>query len=63
MPARQMVMAGPNGPVRVSQTADTIGAAPLVHIGATQGLLVVLGYSAIFAATAVYLTWRRDVLE
>ncbi|MDE3230868.1 MAG: ABC transporter permease [Chloroflexota bacterium] len=39
------------------------GAQPLLHVSGAQALLVIGAYSALFIATAVILTWRRDVLE
>jgi ABC-type transport system involved in multi-copper enzyme maturation permease subunit len=63
VPVQVVVRQGPNGPVHVAQTADAIGATPLVAIGSAQALWVILGYCAVFAAVAVVLTWRRDVLE
>lgn len=39
------------------------GAQPLLPVSGGQALLVIGVYSALFIATAVILTWRRDVLE
>jgi len=36
---------------------------PLVKVDGTHTLLVALAYSAIFAAVAIFLTWKRDVKE
>jgi ABC-type transport system involved in multi-copper enzyme maturation permease subunit len=46
-----------------TQTAPTIGLTPLSTIDGTHAALVVLGYAVVFAAVAIVLTWRRDVLE
>ncbi|MHB8599131.1 MAG: hypothetical protein ACYDER_20255 [Ktedonobacteraceae bacterium] len=40
-----------------------VGIAPLVTVDGTHTLVVTLVYSAIFAVTAIVLTWRRDVKE
>jgi ABC-type transport system involved in multi-copper enzyme maturation permease subunit len=63
VPARVMVTQGPKGPVTMSQAASTLGAPVLVPVDGAHALLVVLGYSLVFAALAVIVTWRRDVLE
>ena len=43
--------------------AATVGITPLVTVDATHALLVTLAYSVIFAAVAIFLTWKRDVQE
>ena len=43
--------------------ALTIGSPPLVNVDGTQALLVTLAYAVIFAAIAIFLTWKRDVQE
>jgi ABC-type transport system involved in multi-copper enzyme maturation permease subunit len=42
---------------------ETLGSAPRVQYDLTHALLTILIYSAIFAAVAITLTWRRDVQE
>jgi ABC-2 type transport system permease protein len=42
---------------------ETIGSSPQVHYDLTHALVTILIYSAIFAAVAIVLTWRRDVKE
>lgn len=41
----------------------TIGATPFVAVDGGHTLLITLIYAIIFAAVAIILTWRRDVLE
>jgi ABC-type transport system involved in multi-copper enzyme maturation permease subunit len=41
----------------------TFGSPPLVNYDLTHVLTVIAVYSLVFAATAIGLTWRRDVLE
>jgi ABC-type transport system involved in multi-copper enzyme maturation permease subunit len=43
--------------------ASTVGITPLVNVDGTQALLVTLAYAIIFAAVAIFLTWKRDVQE
>jgi ABC-2 type transport system permease protein len=43
--------------------APALGITPLVNYDGTHALLVALIYGLIFAASAVLLIWRRDVLE
>jgi ABC-2 type transport system permease protein len=63
VPARQIVATGPHGPVTVSVPVDGFGVMPLVSVSGAHALAVIAGYSVLFAAVAVVLTWRRDVLE
>ncbi|HEY7835128.1 MAG TPA: hypothetical protein VIG30_16245, partial [Ktedonobacterales bacterium] len=60
VPAR--VITGPLGQT-ASKPASTLGIPPLVSVTSTQAILVIVGYCVVFAAIAIYLTWRRDVLE
>ncbi len=58
---------GPNLNVMPGKTVlnyvETIGATPLVAVDGGHTLLITLIYAIIFAAIAIILTWRRDVLE
>ncbi len=54
---------GPHGPVTLSVTPGGFGPLPLVQVPGSHALLVIAIYSVIFAATAIILTRRRDVLE
>ena len=42
---------------------ENYGANPVVQVDGTHTLLVALAYAAIFAAIAIFFTWRRDVKE
>lgn len=50
-------------PLQGGQEALSIGARPFVEVDARHTLVVVLIYAVVFAATAITLTWRRDVTE
>jgi ABC-2 type transport system permease protein len=63
VPARVMTVQTEKGLVTMLRSADTVGAAPLANIDATHSLVVIGIYAAVFAAVAIALTWRRDVLE
>jgi hypothetical protein len=41
----------------------TMGTPPLVSYDGTHALLLTLAYGVVFAAAAVLVMWRRDVLE
>ena len=60
---RTAVFPTEKGPQLISRAAQTIGASPLVSVSSQQALWVIAGYSAVFVAVAIVLTWRRDVLE
>jgi hypothetical protein len=47
----------------VLNPVSTIGAQPLVAVDGGHTLLITLIYAIIFAASAIVLTWRRDVME
>jgi ABC-2 type transport system permease protein len=51
------------GAAAVVKQATTVGIKPYVTVTETNALLVILAYAAVFAVTAIVLTWRRDVLE
>jgi ABC-2 type transport system permease protein len=63
IPARVVTVQTPGGIEHVSQQAATVGFQPYTSIDGTHTLMVALVYALIFAAVAVVLTWRRDVLE
>ena len=63
VPTRTVLVHGEKGVVSIVKAAMTSGFAPQVTVSETQSLLVILGYAVVFAAIAVGLTWRRDVLE
>ena len=52
-----------HGPETLTRTVSGFGPMPLMNVSGGHALLVIGVYSAIFIATAVILTWRRDVLE
>jgi ABC-2 type transport system permease protein len=58
---------GPNLNVMPGKTVlnpvSTIGTEPLVAVDGGHTLLIALIYAIIFAAIALFLTWRRDVQE
>ncbi len=58
---------GPNLNVMPGETVlnhvSTVGATPLVDVDGGHVLLITLIYAVIFAAIALFLTWRRDVME
>lgn len=58
---------GPNLNVMPGETVlnyvGTIGTQPLVAVDGGHTLLIALIYAIIFAAIAIFLTWRRDVQE
>jgi len=62
-PPWNTTVAGPHGPVTVSQQVSGFGIQPLVPVDATHALLVIAVYSLIFAVAAIILTKRRDILE
>jgi ABC-2 type transport system permease protein len=62
-PPYHVTAAGPHGPVTIVTQVSGFGIQPLVQVSGTQALLVLLVYSAVFAAAAIVLTKRRDVLE
>lgn len=63
IPVRVVTVQTPKGLVHVTQQAATVGFQPLSTVDGTHTLVVALVYALIFAAVAVFLTWRRDVLE
>ncbi|HLY30165.1 MAG TPA: ABC transporter permease subunit [Ktedonobacterales bacterium] len=64
VPALTVPFTTPIGTVVNAQVgAETVGLAPFVTYDATHALVVVLLYCIGFAATAFFLTWRRDVME
>jgi hypothetical protein len=63
VPSRTLLVHGEKGVTTIVVAAKTAGFAPQVTVSETQSLLVILGYSVVFAVVAVVLTWRRDVLE
>jgi ABC-type transport system involved in multi-copper enzyme maturation permease subunit len=63
VPARHLTTVGPHGPTTISVPVDGFGVMPLVSVSGGHALAVIAAYSVIFAAGAVSLTWRRDVLE
>lgn len=52
-----------HGATALTHTMGGFGALPLITIGANQALLVIALWSALFAASAIILTARRDVLD
>jgi ABC-2 type transport system permease protein len=63
VPARTVVVQGAHGTSTILKSASTAGFKPMVTVSETHALLAILAYAVIFAAIAVGLTWRRDVLE
>jgi ABC-2 type transport system permease protein len=63
VPARVITVHADKGVHTISQTATSIGFPPLVSVDGAHTLMVALAYAVIFAAVAIVLTWRRDVLE
>ncbi|GAC1447073.1 MAG: hypothetical protein PVSMB4_01310 [Ktedonobacterales bacterium] len=63
VPAKVVTVQTPGGIEHVTQQAATVGFQPFTSIDGTHTLMVALVYALIFAAVAVVLTWRRDVLE
>jgi ABC-type transport system involved in multi-copper enzyme maturation permease subunit len=61
-PLRETVQ-GPHGPVTQTVYTGGFGAQPLVTVPGGQALLVIALYGVIFAAVAVALTWRREILD
>jgi hypothetical protein len=62
-PLYHVTVQGAHGPETLSRTVGGFGPMPLMSVSGGHALLVIGVYSAIFIATAVILTWRRDVLE
>ena len=62
-PPYHVTVAGPHGPVTITQAVSGFGILPLVTVPGSHALLVILAYSLVFAAVAVVLTRRREVLE
>ena len=62
-PPYHVMATGPHGAVSLTRQVSGFGMQPLVPVSGTQALLVILIYSAVFAALAITLTWRRDVME
>lgn len=54
---------GPHGAVVVAHAVSGFGVQPLVSVSGGHALALILAYSIVFAAAAIVLTWRRDVLE
>jgi ABC-type transport system involved in multi-copper enzyme maturation permease subunit len=63
VPSHTMTVQTEKGLVTMLRSADTVGSAPLANIDATHALVVIGIYAVVFAAVAIVLTWRRDVLE
>lgn len=63
VPAKVVTVQTPHGLMHVTQQAATIGLQPFTTVDGTHTLVVTLVYALIFAVVAVFLTWRRDVLE
>lgn len=62
-PPYHETVAGPHGPVTLTKTVGGFGPQPLVAVPGGQALLIIAIYTAIFAAVAITLTWRREVME
>ena len=62
-PPYHVTVMGPHGPVSQATPVSGFGLEPLVPVSGGQALLVLLVYSVAFAAVAIALTHRRDVLE
>ena len=63
VPSHLLTIHGERGVQIIVRPASTLGLTPLVNIDNTHALLVIAGYSLVFAAVAIVLMWRRDVLE
>jgi ABC-type transport system involved in multi-copper enzyme maturation permease subunit len=61
--ARTVTFQGEKGLQTIAKPISVVGFQPLDKIDATHGLLVITAYTAIFVATAIALTVRRDVQE
>lgn len=61
--AYHVTVQGAHGAVTIAKPVFGFGVIPLVRIDETHALTVIGIYALIFAATAIALTWRRDVLE
>jgi ABC-2 type transport system permease protein len=64
VPGLPISVTAPNGAViHATFPAQVIGFPPLVNYDGTHALVLTLVYAVVFLATAVVLTWRRDVKE
>lgn len=62
-PPYHVTVAGPHGPVPLTQQVSGFGMQPLTPVSGTQALLVIVVYAAVCAGLAIALTRRRDVMD
>jgi len=62
-PPYHVTVQGTAGPETLTRTMSGFGPTPLVSVPGDHALLVIAIYSTVFVATAILLTWRRDVME
>ena len=62
-PPYHETVSSPHGPVTLTRSVGGFGPEPLVAVPGGQALLIIAIYTAIFAAVAIILTWRREVME
>jgi len=62
-PPYHVTVQGPHGAVTLTKTIGGFGPEPLVHVPASNALLVIGIYAAVFIVAAIVPTWRRDVLD
>lgn len=63
LPPYHVSIQTPHGAVSVTHAMSGFGGLPLIWVGAPHALLVIGLWSALFAAVAITLTARRDVLD
>ena len=63
LPPYHEVVQGPHGAITLTKTVGGFGPQPLAPVPGSHALLVIAIYTVIFAATAIILTQRRDVME
>ena len=63
VPARIITVHTAKGTTTIAKPATTVGFQPLANIDGRHALAVIGVYALVFAAVAIVLTWRRDVLE
>lgn len=62
-PPYHVTLPGPHGAITIAKSVSGFGVLPLVSVSGGHALAVIFAYAAIFAAVAIVLMWRREVLE